>query len=50
MRHVLTCLGEKLTDEEVDDIMKGTDTHEDLEGNIKFSDFISKILKGPFEN
>lgn len=50
MRHVLTCLGEKLTDEEVDEIMSGTDTREDLEGNIKFADFISKILKGPFDN
>jgi len=50
MRHVLTCLGEKLSDEEVDDIMKSTDTREDLEGNIKFADFISKILKGPFDN
>merc|ERR1711862_34848 len=38
MRHVLTCLGEKLTDEEVDEIMTGTDTREDPEGNIKFAD------------
>jgi len=47
MRHVLTCLGEKMTDAEVDDIMSGTDTREDLDGNIKFADFISKVLKGP---
>jgi len=49
MRHVLTCLGEKMSDEEVDEIMKNTDTVEDLDGNIKFADFISKVLKGPFE-
>lgn len=49
MRHVLTCLGEKMRDDEVDEILKGTDTREDLEGNIKFSDFIAKVLKGPYE-
>jgi len=49
MRHVLTCLGEKMEDAEVDDIMASTDTREDLDGNIKFADFISKVLKGPFE-
>jgi len=49
VRHILTCLGEKMTDEEVDDIFKFTETQEDLEGNIKFADFIAKVLKGPFE-
>jgi len=47
MRNVLTCLGEKMVDADVDDIMKYTDTREDLEGNIKFSDFIAKVMKGP---
>jgi len=47
MRHVLTCLGEKMTDQEVDEIFQFTETKEDLDGNIKFSDFISKVLKGP---
>jgi len=45
MRHVLTCLGEKMSDKEVDDIMQGTDTTEDIDGNIKFADFIAKVLK-----
>jgi len=49
LRHVLTCLGEKLTDQDVDTILTATDTKEDLEGNIKFDTFISKVLKGPFE-
>lgn len=36
MRHVLTFLGERLTDSEVDAILKYTDTEEDLEGNFKY--------------
>jgi len=47
--HVLTCLGEKMSDDEVEEIMKATETKEDIDGNIKFADFISKTLKGPFE-
>jgi len=49
LRNILTGLAEKLTDEEVDTILAATDTREDLEGNVKYSDFISKVLKGPFE-
>jgi len=47
LRNVLTGLGEKLTDGEVDELITATDTREDLEGNIKYSDFIEKVLKGP---
>jgi len=47
IRHVLCSLGERMTDEDIDQIMKATDTTEDLEGNIKFSDFIAKVMKGP---
>lgn len=47
MRHVLVSLGERLTDQEVDDIISYTDTHEDLDGNIKFEDFIKKVMAGP---
>jgi len=47
LRNVLTGLGERLTDEEVDELIQSTDTREDLEGNIKYSDFIEKVLKGP---
>jgi len=49
LRHVLTGLGERLEDQEVDEVLSSTDTREDLEGNVKFADFISKVLKGPFE-
>ncbi|CAD5123483.1 DgyrCDS11829 [Dimorphilus gyrociliatus] len=47
MRHVLTFLGERLTDSEVDAILKYTDTEEDLEGNFKYEEFIKKVMKGP---
>ena len=29
-------LGDRLTDEEIDEILQSTDTQEDLDGNIKF--------------
>ncbi|XP_025079301.1 myosin essential light chain, striated adductor muscle-like [Pomacea canaliculata] len=46
LRHVLTCLGEKLTDEQVTEVIKATDTREDLEGNVKYEDFIAKNHEG----
>jgi len=49
LRHVLEALGDKLTEKEVEYILKETETKEDLEGNFKYADFISKVLKGPFE-
>ncbi|XP_013401275.1 myosin essential light chain, striated adductor muscle [Lingula anatina] len=45
LRHVLTAVGERLSDEEVDTILKMTDIQEDLDGNIKYEDFIKKVLK-----
>jgi len=47
MRHVLTCLGDKLSDEEMDEILKNTDTREDVNGNFHFADFISKVMCKP---
>jgi len=41
---VLTLMGERLTDAEVDEIMKATETKEDLDGNIKYEDFIKKTM------
>ncbi|KAK7483189.1 hypothetical protein BaRGS_00025593 [Batillaria attramentaria] len=49
LRHVLTFLGEKLSDEQVSDLLKYTDTREDLEGNVKYEDLIEKVMKGPQE-
>eukprot|EP00252_Welwitschia_mirabilis_P015317 TRINITY_DN33658_c0_g1_i1.p1 TRINITY_DN33658_c0_g1~~TRINITY_DN33658_c0_g1_i1.p1 ORF type:complete len:151 (-),score=17.02 TRINITY_DN33658_c0_g1_i1:188-640(-) len=39
LRHVLTNLGEKLSDEEVDEMMK--EANIDKDGRIKFEDFVS---------
>ncbi|XP_071104325.1 myosin, essential light chain, adductor muscle-like [Haliotis cracherodii] len=48
LRHVLTSLGDRLTDTQMDDIIKCTDLREDLEGNVKYEDFISKVMAGPY--
>jgi len=47
MRHVLASLGERLTDEEVTNILTYTDTSEDLDGNIKYEEFIKRVMAGP---
>lgn len=47
LRHVLTMLGEKLTDADVDHILKWTGTEEDLDGNVKYEEFIKKVMAGP---
>ena len=36
MVHFCIYLGEKLTDEQVDEIIRLTDLQEDLEGNVKY--------------
>lgn len=49
VRHVLTSLGERLTDDEVSHILKYTGTEEDLDGNIKYEEFIKRVMAGPKE-
>ena len=49
LRHVLASLGERLTDSEVDFILKYTGTEEDLDGNFKYEEFIKKVMAGPPE-
>lgn len=44
MRHVLSSLGERLTDKEVDQVIKFADLQEDLEGNVKYEEFIKKVM------
>merc|ERR1739848_508532 len=34
---------------EVEDILSFTETHEDFEGNIKYEDFINKVMAGPID-
>ncbi|KAL5005542.1 hypothetical protein ScPMuIL_018998 [Solemya velum] len=47
MRSMMTTLGERLADEELEEIIRLTDTQEDLDGNIKYEEFIKKVMKGP---
>jgi len=47
VRMVLGSLGERLTEVEIDQIFEWTETREDLEGNIKYEDFIKKVMAGP---
>ena len=46
--HTLLMFGEKLTDEEVEDIMKACAGQEDEDGFMKYEDFIKKVMGGPF--
>jgi Ca2+-binding EF-hand superfamily protein len=46
LRSVLTLMGERLTDNEVNEIIKSTETAEDLDGNIKYEEFIKKTMAG----
>uniref|UniRef100_A0A0N5AGG1 EF-hand domain-containing protein n=1 Tax=Syphacia muris TaxID=451379 RepID=A0A0N5AGG1_9BILA len=41
LRHLLTTLGERLSDEEVDQLLSG---HEDTQGNVNISDFVRAIM------
>jgi len=47
LRMVLQSLGERLSDEETDNIIKWTDLQEDLEGNVKYEEFIKNVMAGP---
>ena len=48
LAHVLLMLGERLKDEEVEDIMKACAGQEDEDGYIHYDDLIKKILAGPY--
>ena len=48
LAHVMLMLGERLTDAEVEDIMKACAGQEDEDGYIKYDDFIKKVLAGPY--
>lgn len=49
LRHLLLSLGEKMKEDEVEEIIKLC-SNEDTEGNTKYEDFIKKVLDGPFPN
>ncbi|XP_046398450.1 myosin-2 essential light chain isoform X2 [Ischnura elegans] len=43
LRHLLTTLGEKLTDEEVEQLMAG---QEDSQGNVHYEEFVRLVMGG----
>lgn len=43
LRHLLTTLGEKLSDEEAEQLLTG---HEDNKGNINYEDFVRTVMNG----
>ncbi|CAB4308888.1 unnamed protein product [Prunus armeniaca] len=43
LRHVMTNLGEKLTDEEVDEMIREADV--DGDGQINYEEFVKKLLE-----
>jgi len=45
LRHILLALGERLSVEEVDELLKGV---EDAEGLVNYESFIKKVMAGPF--
>jgi len=45
LRHVLMALGERLSPEEVSDILDGS---EDAEGLVAYEAFVKKVMAGPF--
>ena len=45
IRHALMALGERLSKDEVEEIMKGV---EDAEGMVNYDAFVKKVLAGPF--
>ena len=47
VRHVISNYGERLEDDEIENIMKLTDTVPDMDGNVKYEDFIKKVMAGP---
>jgi len=43
LRHLLTTLGEKLTDEEAEQLLAG---HEDSKGNVNYENFVRTVMNG----
>jgi len=48
LAHVMLSLGEKLTDPEVEDILKACAGQEDEDGFVKYEAFIKNVMTGPF--
>lgn len=48
LAHTLASLGEKLTDGEVEEILKTCAGQEDEDGFIKYEVFVKNVLAGPY--
>lgn len=48
LSHVLLSLGERLSNDEADEIMKACAGQEDEDGFIKYEHFVKSLLAGPF--
>jgi len=48
LAHVMLALGEKLSDGEVEEVMKACAGPEDDDGFIKYEEFLKKLLAGPY--
>ncbi|XP_065574224.1 myosin-2 essential light chain-like [Artemia franciscana] len=43
LRYILTTLGEKLAEEEVEQLLSG---HEDIQGNVNYEEFVKAVMSG----
>lgn len=48
LAHVMLMLGERLKDEEVDEIMRTCAGQSDEDGYIRYDEFVKKVLAGPY--
>jgi len=48
LSQVLVAMAEKLTPDQLDEIMKSTETKDDSEGMINYDAFVRRVIAGPF--
>lgn len=48
LSQVLVAMAEKITIEQLEEIMRSTDTKEDADGMISYDAFVRKVMAGPF--
>ncbi|CAI9736428.1 Myosin catalytic light chain LC-1, mantle muscle isoform 3 [Octopus vulgaris] len=46
LRQILTTSGERLSDREVNEIFQFTELRENIDGNVKYEDFVNGVLSG----
>jgi myosin light chain 6 len=50
LSQVLVAMAEKLSMEQLEEIMRCTETKEDADGMINYDQFVKKVMAGPFPN